>query len=160
MREDCRDAGAYCCLLVPSCAGRASSGGAHLGCFPGAVDAPGKGFCAWCLTQLPLCWLLILQFHTIFLSDWVTLISWGEWFAQGFFGWFGLYWFQGFPLFFLPMFLRGKALNFMDTLKDWCKGVLCSGLCSTWTFLTIHFHTPSLFHVFLKPRICGEGVCM
>lgn len=34
-----RDSGACCCLFVPSCIGRASSGGVHLGYFHGAVDA-------------------------------------------------------------------------------------------------------------------------
>lgn len=36
----------------------------------------------------------------------------------------------GFSAFSLAFFLCGKALNSMDNLKDWCKGVLCSGLCS------------------------------
>lgn len=39
IRETCRDGGPCCCLLIPSCAGRASWGGVHLGCFHGAVDA-------------------------------------------------------------------------------------------------------------------------
>lgn len=63
----------------------------------------------------------------------------------------------------LSLFLHDKASNFRDTLKDWCKGVLCSGLCLgslLGCFLSIHPHTPFLFHVFPKLRICGEDLCM
>lgn len=39
LRDNCRDGGVCCCLRVPSCAGRASSGRVHLGSFHGAVGA-------------------------------------------------------------------------------------------------------------------------
>lgn len=89
-----------------------------------------QGFCAGCLTQFPCTNFWFLQVYTPFPSDLVTLIRWGRWFVQDFFYWLVLYWFQGFSPFSLALFLYDKPSNFRDTLKDWCKGAPCSGLCS------------------------------
>lgn len=125
IRETCRDGGPCCCLLIPSCAGRASWGGVHLGCFNGAVDAVSAS-------------VLDVLLNSFILSDPATLhtlpfrfsdpdkLGWVVCSGVFLLGWFyvGLGFF--FP-FSLALFLHENALNSMDTLKDWFEGVLCSG---------------------------------
>lgn len=55
--------------------------------------------------------------------EWVVCSGWG-FLLVGFMLVLGF-----FSPFSLALFLHGNALKSMDTLKDWCKGVLCSGLC-------------------------------
>lgn len=161
IRETCRDGGPCCCLLIPSCAGRASWGGVHLGCFNGAVDAVSAS-------------VLDVLLNSFILSDPATLHTLPFRFSDpDKLGWvvcsgvFLLGWFYVGLGFFFPIFLGlvspWKCLEFHGHLERlvWRSALLRAWLgFSTRIFLTVHLHTPFLFHVFLKPRISGEGLCV